>query len=274
MMELSACIEQAVTYIRTITGFKPEIGMILGSGLGDYADQIENPIRIPYKQIPEFPISTVAGHAGQFVLGEHLGKKVIVMQGRFHYYEGYSQRQITMPVRIMKRLGVEKLVVTNAAGGVNLAFDSGTLMMISDHINFSGSNPLVGANLDEFGPRFPDMSNVYDKHLRSVLRQEAQKEDIALDEGVYMMFSGPNYETPAEVRMARALGADAVGMSTVPETIAACHCGMKILGISCITNMAAGVLDAPLCHDEVVETANRVRADFVRVLDIILQKVV
>lgn len=274
MMELSACIEQAVTYIRTITGFKPEIGMILGSGLGDYADQIENPIRIPYKQIPEFPISTVAGHAGQFVLGEHLGKKVIVMQGRFHYYEGYSQRQITMPVRIMKRLGVEKLVVTNAAGGVNLAFEAGTLMMISDHINFSGSNPLVGANLDEFGPRFPDMSNVYDKHLRSVLRQEAQKEDIALDEGVYMMFSGPNYETPAEVRMARALGADAVGMSTVPETIAACHCGMKILGISCITNMAAGVLDAPLCHDEVVETANRVRADFVRVLDIILQKVV
>ncbi len=275
MMELSACIEQAVTYIRTITDFQPEIGMILGSGLGDYADQIENPIRIPYKQIPEFPISTVAGHAGQFVLGEHLGKKVIVMQGRFHYYEGYSQRQITMPVRIMKRLGVEKLVVTNAAGGVNLAFDSGTLMMISDHINFSGSNPLVGANLDEFGPRFPDMRNVYDKHLRRcVLRKEAQKEDIALDEGVYMMFSGPNYETPAEVRMARALGADAVGMSTVPETIAACHCGMKILGISCITNMAAGVLDAPLCHDEVVETANRVRADFVRVLDIILQKVV
>lgn len=272
-MELSACIEQAVAYIRRVTDFQPEIGMILGSGLGDYAAQIEHPICIPYCEIPEFPVSTVAGHAGQFVLGEHLGKKVIVMQGRFHYYEGYSQRQLTMPVRIMKRLGVDRLVVTNAAGGVNLEFHSGTLMMISDHINYSGSNPLIGSNLDEFGPRFPDMSNVYDLPLRQKLREEAEKAGIKLDEGVYMMFSGPNYETPAEVRMARVLGADAVGMSTVPEAITANHCGMKVLGISCITNMAAGVLNVPLCHDEVVETANRVRADFVRVLDIILQTV-
>ena len=272
-MELSTCIEQAVSYIRSVTDFQPEIGMILGSGLGDYAGQIEHPVCIPYHEIPEFPVSTVAGHAGQFVLGEHLGKKVIVMQGRFHFYEGYSQRQLTMPVRIMKRLGVDRLVVTNAAGGVNLEFHSGTLMMISDHINYSGSNPLIGSNLDEFGPRFPDMSNVYDLSLRQKLREEAEKVGIKLDEGVYMMFSGPNYETPAEVRMARVFGADAVGMSTVPEAITASHCGMKVLGVSCITNMAAGVLNAPLCHDEVVETATRVRADFVRVLDIILQAV-
>ncbi len=272
-MELSACIEQAVSYIRSMTDFQPEIGMILGSGLGDYAGQIENPVCIPYSGIPEFPVSTVAGHAGQFVLGERLGKKVIVMQGRFHYYEGYSQRQLTMPVRIMKRLGVDRLVITNAAGGVNLSFHAGTLMMISDHINYSGGNPLIGSNLDEFGPRFPDMSKVYDQPLRQKLREEAKKVGIRLDEGVYMMFSGPNYETPAEVRMARVLGADAVGMSTVPEAITAGHCGMRVLGISCITNMAAGVLDAPLRHDEVVETANRVRADFVRVLDVILQKV-
>lgn len=272
-MELSACIEQAVTYIRSVTEFKPEIGMILGSGLGSYADEIEHPIIIPYQQIPNFPRSTVAGHAGQFVLGTHHGKNVIVMQGRVHYYEGYSQQQITLPVRIMKRLGVEKLVVTNAAGGVNLAFHSGTLMMISDHINFSGSNPLVGANLDDYGPRFPDMSSVYDKQLRGMLKREADKVGISLDEGVYMMLSGPNYETPAEIRMARVLGADAVGMSTVPETMTACHCGMKVVGISCITNMGAGVLDAPLCHDEVVETANRVHSQFVRVLDLLLTKV-
>lgn len=266
-------IEEAVAFIQSQTDFVPEIGLILGSGLGDYADRIENAIRIPYATIPDFPVSTVFGHAGQFVLGHHHGKNVMVMQGRFHSYEGYEQPELVMPVRIMRRLGVTRLLLTNAAGGVNLNFKSGTLMMISDHINFSGSNPLTGPNLDSFGPRFPDMTHVYNPIFREKLREEAAKEGIPLDEGVYMMFGGPSFETPAEIRMARIVGADAVGMSTVPEAITANHCGMSILAISCITNMAAGILNEPLSHAEVIETTRRVRSDFEKVLDIALEKV-
>ena len=206
-------IEDSVRIIRERTDFEPEIGMILGSGLGDYADKIENPVKISYHDIPDFPVSTVAGHAGQFVLGTCMGKKVIAMQGRVHYYEGYSQRLITLPIRIMKRLGVKKVLLTNAAGGVNRSYKPGTLMVIRDHINYSGSNPLIGPNFEEDGPRFPDMSCVYDAGFRRKLIEKAQENGIHLEEGVYMMFSGPNYETPAEVRMAGLLGADAVGMS-------------------------------------------------------------
>lgn len=195
------------------------------------------------------------------------------MQGRIHYYEGYTQRQITLPVRIMKRLGIRNMLLTNASGGVNLSFAPGTLMMISDHINYSGSNPLLGPNFEIDGLRFPDVSRVYPKELRDKLRQCAAREGIALQEGVYMMFSGPCYETPAEVRMARTLGADAVGMSTVPEGIVCAHCGIPVLGISCITNYAAGILDQPLSHQEVVETAARVKDTFVQVVDLILKEV-
>lgn len=266
-------MEHGVRIIRERTDFEPEVGLILGSGLGDYAEQIENPIVIPYSDIPEFPVSTVAGHAGQFVLGMCKGKKVIAMQGRVHYYEGYSQSMITMPVRMMKRLGMKKMVLTNAAGSVNKSFAPGTLMMICDHINISGSNPLLGKNIDEDGPRFPDMSQIYKREFRNTLKTEAQKQGITLEEGVYMMLSGPCYETPAEIRMAGILGADAVGMSTVPEAIVCSHCQIPVLGISCITNYAAGILEQPLSHQEVVDTASKVKDTFVKVIDTVLSEV-
>lgn len=267
-------IQTCVKVIREKTDFIPEVGLILGSGLGDYAERIENKVIIPYKELPDFPVSTVTGHTGQFVLGEINGRKVIAMQGRVHYYEGYTQRQITMPVRIMKRLGVDKIIITNAAGGVNKQFKPGTLMIIRDHINYSGSNPLIGENPEEFGARFPDLTNVYSKEYQKQMKELALTEGIKLEEGVYMMLSGPSYETPAEVRMAEILGADAVGMSTVPEAIVCAQMGISVLGISCITNCAAGILDQPLDHSEVVETANRVKEEFIKVVDIALKKVV
>lgn len=266
-------IRDAVKIIRDRVDFDAEVGMILGSGLGDYADRIENAVKIPYSAIPNFPVSTVDGHAGQFVLGSCKGKKVIAMQGRVHYYEGYTQKEITLPIRIMKRIGVRKVLLTNAAGGVNRSFAPGTLMMIRDHINYSGSNPLIGRNFEEDGPRFPDVSRVYQKELRQKLKVLAEQEGIHLEEGVYMMFSGPCYETPAEVRMAGIVGADAVGMSTVPEAIVCAHCGIPVLGISCITNYAAGILDQPLSHQEVVETAERVKSTFEKVVDLVLSDV-
>lgn len=266
-------IQDAVKIIRDRVDFDAEVGMILGSGLGDYADRIENAVKIPYSAIPNFPVSTVDGHAGQFVLGTCKGKKVIAMQGRVHYYEGYTQKEITLTIRIMKRIGVRKVLLTNAAGGVNRSFAPGTLMMIRDHINYSGSNPLIGRNFEEDGPRFPDVSRVYQKELRQKLKVLAEQEGIHLEEGVYMMFSGPCYETPAEVRMAGIVGADAVGMSTVPEAIVCAHCGIPVLGISCITNYAAGILDQPLSHQEVVETAERVKSTFEKVVDLVLSDV-
>lgn len=259
-------IEETKKYLEQHIKEMPTIGLILGSGLGVLADEIENPIKIKYEDIPNFPVSTVVGHAGQFVVGDLEGKKVIAMQGRFHYYEGYTQQEVTFPVRIMKALGVENLVVTNAAGGVNTSFVAGDLMLITDHINFSGDNPLYGKNIEELGPRFPDMSEVYNKEINSKVVEFAKGINLALKEGVYFFNSGPAYETPAEVKMARLLGGDAVGMSTVPEAIVANHMSMKITGISCITNMAAGILQQPLHHGEVVETADRVRNDFINLV--------
>ena len=273
MMDIKSRIEGAVKHIQSVCDFQPEIGLVLGSGLGDYAETLEHAVIINYADIPGFPTSSVAGHKSRFVLGERFGKRIIAMQGRFHFYEGYSQQELTIPVRAMRLLGVEKLLITNAAGGVNTSWSAGALMAIADHINYSGANPLMGPNLDEYGPRFPDMTEVYDAALREKLVEEAAKEGIRVEQGVYMMLAGPSYETPAEIRMARVLGADAVGMSTVPEAIAARHCGMKVLGISCITNMAAGVLKAPLNHAEVMETASRVKGQFTKVLDIAIQKV-
>jgi len=271
MTDLQTRIHNAYTYIRTKTNAEPKIGLILGSGLGDFCGTLENTVSISFKEIPDFPVSTVEGHAGAFVFGTYQGKQVVALRGRIHYYEGYTQQEITMPVRIMRKLGVETLILTNAAGGINLDFAAGTLMLITDHINYSGANPLIGPNLDEFGVRFPDMSNVYTKSLRDSLKEYASKEKISLKEGVYCMYSGPNYETPAEIRFFRTMGADAVGMSTVPEALVAAHSGMQVLGISCITNMAAGVLNQKLDHKEVVETANRVKKDFTKIVAYAIQ---
>ena len=270
-MNLQKRIDESTAYLQARLGtLQPEVGLILGSGLGCYADDLEDTIQIPYADIPGFLTTTVEGHRGQFVAGRRAGKTVLAMQGRFHYYEGYSQQEITLPVRVMRKLGIDTLIVTNAAGGVNTAFSEGALMVITDHINYSGQNPLIGHNLDEFGPRFPDMTKVYDPALCAALLGRAKAEGIDLAQGVYVMFSGPNYETPAEVRFARIIGGDVVGMSTVPEAIVASHCGMRVLGISCVTNMAAGVLDQPLDHGEVMLVAERVRGTFVRVLDLAL----
>ena len=269
-MTISERIDAACAYIRARTALEPEVGLILGSGLGDFAGRLESPVELPFAQIPGFPVTTVEGHAGALILGTFQGRTVAALRGRVHYYEGYSQQEITLPVRVMARLGIRTLVLTNAAGGVNLSFSAGALMLIADHINLSGTNPLMGPNLDAFGPRFPDMSDVYTRSLREQLKPLAEAAGIPLQEGVYMMYSGPSYETPAEIRAFRTLGADAVGMSTVPEAIAARHCGLQVVGVSCITNMAAGVLDRPLDHSEVMATAQRVKGDFTRLLEIIL----
>ncbi len=263
-------INQSIESIRKITKYTPKIGLILGSGLGSLADKIENAIKIKYEDIPHFPKSTVEGHAGQLVIGELAGKTVVAMQGRFHFYEGYTLQEVTFPVRVMIGLGVESLIVTNAAGGVNTSFEPGDLMIITDHINYTGQNPLMGENLDELGPRFLDMSNAYDKRYIDIAKDSANKQGVDIKTGVYTWFAGPTYETAAEVKMARILGGDAVGMSTVPEVIIANHQGVKVLGISCITNMATGILNQPLNHEEVVETSMRVREDFGKlILDIV-----
>ena len=263
-------IKAAAAYIRALVSIRPAIGLVLGSGLGGYADTLEDAVRIPYSEIPNFPIPTIPGHSGALVFGTKGGQEVVVLQGRIHYYEGLSQREITLPIRVLAALGVKAVVLTNACGGVNLDFKPGDLMLISDHINYSGANPLIGPNMDEFGPRFPDMSDLYTASLRAQIKEKAQEAGIFLREGVYAMYSGPNYETPAEIRMFRMMGADTVGMSTVPEAIVAGHCGMQVVGVSCVTNMAAGVLPVKLSHAEVTETANRAKEVFQTLIDLIV----
>ena len=269
-MNLNQLINETAAYIKARITSAPTVGLILGSGLGDFADRLENRIVIPFAQIPNFPQPTVEGHVGAFVIGSCQGKTVVALQGRIHYYEGYPQQVITIPVRVMALLGVKRIILTNACGGVNLNFAPGDLMLISDHINYSGSNPLIGQNLDQFGPRFPDLSDVYTKQLRTKIMKVAEENAIALRQGVYVMYSGPNYETPAEIRMFRMMGGDAVGMSTVPEAIVAAHCGLEVVGISCVTNMAAGVLPQKLSHQEVVETAALVHDKFQKLLMLIV----
>lgn len=239
-----------------------EYALVLGSGLGDLADEIENPIVIDYHDIPHFPISTVPGHKGRLVAGRLEGKSVIAMQGRFHFYEGWSMDEVVYPIRVFKLLGLEKLILTNAAGCVNKEWKPGSLMLITDHIKLIAESPNRGPNIDELGERFFDMSEAYSKEGRAKVEEAASSLGIDLKKGVYMMFAGPNFETPAEVRFARIAGADAVGMSTVPEAIAASHMGMKCIGISCMTNMAAGILDQKLNHEEVLETGERVKKSF------------
>ena len=250
-----------------IVNFQPEIGLILGSGLGFFADdRIEVEGRLPYVEIEGFPVSTVPGHTGQFVYGWLHGKRVLCMQGRFHYYEGYSMAQLTLPIRLMHSVGIQTLIVTNAAGGINRDYTPGDFMLLSDHINFLGTNPLIG-DRSEHGVRFPDMSAVYDPELRSQLKAWATTNGQDLKEGVYLAATGPSFETPAEIRAFAALGADAVGMSTVPEAIVARKLGLRVLGISCITNAAAGISNNPLSHEEVSETADRVRPEFAGLLE-------
>lgn len=245
--------ESAEALRRRLNGFVPQILLILGSGLGALGDQVEAPIVVPYEEVPHMKHSTAPDHKGRFVFGRLAGRNVAVMQGRLHAYEGWSFADAAYPVRVLRLLGAETLIVTNAAGAVNDAFDVGDIMLITDHIKFFAMSPLTGPNVEEFGPRFPDMTHVYTPALQAVARDAAKKLDLRLQEGVYMYFPGPQYETPAEIRAARLLGADAVGMSTVPETIVAAHCGMKVLGFTLCTNMAAGVLDQPLSGEEVIE---------------------
>ena len=262
-MDLMEMLSESKAYIESrLDGRKPVIGLILGSGLGDMADSIENAVVIDYHDIPHFPVSTVPGHKGRLVIGELEGSTVLCMQGRFHYYEGYSMDEVVYPIRTMKMLGINGLFLTNAAGCVNKEWKAGDLMLIADHIKLIAENPLRGKNPDELGSRFFDMTQAYDKELLAVAEKAASDIGISVRKGVYMLFTGPSFETAAEVRFARLAGADAVGMSTVPEAIAASHMRMHTIGISCLTNMAAGILDQPLNHEEVLETGERVKKTF------------
>lgn len=249
-------------YVKNIIKDEPETGIILGSGLKDFAKRIKNPVVILYKDIPNFLVSTVESHEGRLIFGEVQGKKVICMSGRFHHYEGYPFEMLTLPIRLFKLLGVKRTIVTNAAGAVNTEYNVGDIMIISDHLKLTGASPLQGKNIDEFGPRFFDTTDMYTKELRDVAKECAKESELTFREGVYMYFTGPQFETPAEIRAARILGADAVGMSTVTEALTAAHCSMPLLGLSVMTNMAAGVLDRKLTDEEVGETAARISRPF------------
>ena len=265
-LDLYSRAENAAQTISARANVVPKIALVLGSGLGAFADEFEEPVRIPYQEIPGFVSSTAMGHAGQLVIGKVGGVPVLAMQGRVHYYEGYSLEEVTFPVRTFKLMGVETLILTNAAGGVDVELSQGALMVISDHLNLMGVNPLRGPNDERFGPRFPDMSEVYARDLQEMVGEEAKNLGVTIRRGVYAALTGPSYETPAEIHMLRAFGADAVGMSTVPEAIVGRHMGMKVLGISCITNMAAGISEEPINHEEVIETGERVRSTFTQLL--------
>lgn len=265
-------IQETVQFIKEKFPQTPDIGLILGSGLGEYADSFPDPVFIPYEEIPHFPQPTVVGHKGRLVFQKFEGFTVMAMQGRFHYYEGYPMEQVTFPVRVMGMLGIKRLILTNAAGGANSGFTAGALMLITDHINLMGTNPLRGPNKEEFGERFPDMTETYNKEDAAVFETVAQRLGVDLKKGVYVAFSGPSYETPAEIRMVQALGGDAVGMSTVPEAIVANQMGIRVSGVSCITNMAAGMTGEKLHHTEVMETAERVRKQFIALIDGVIQE--
>ncbi len=266
-------VEAAAAAVRTRCGAMPETAVVLGSGLGDFADTLIESTSTPYQSLPYWPATRVAGHAGRLVVGGVAGKRVVALAGRVHAYEGHDLATVAFAARVMGRLGVKRIVLTNAAGGINTGFSQGGLMVIDDHINLMGSNPLIGPNDERFGQRFPDMSEVYASRLRHIADEAARARGVPVSHGVYVAVHGPSYETPAEIRFFRAIGADAVGMSTVPEAIAARHMGLEVLGISCITNMAAGVLPQPLVHDEVMETARRVRGSFIALLEGIIERV-
>ena len=264
--------EAAAKFILAKTKHRPRIGLVLGSGLGAFANDISGAARIDYKNIPHFPRSTAIGHAGRMVIGEVADVPVAIMQGRVHFYEGYSPREVIFPIRVMARMGIRAVVITNAAGGINRNFKQGCLVVLRDHINLQATNPLIGPNDESFGVRFPDMTQVYWKSYQAAALQEGKRLGIDIAEGVYAALTGPSYETPAEIRYLRTIGADLVGMSTVPEVIAAAHLGIRVLGISCVTNMAAGILDQPITTEEVIETGERVKADFVALLRAVIPR--
>jgi purine-nucleoside phosphorylase len=268
-----ALVQRAAEFLRGRIGAPPKIAVVLGSGLGDFTAGLSDAVSAAYGDIPHWPASAVVGHAGTLVAGTIAGVRIVALSGRAHYYEGHSMQVATFATRVLGVLGIKTLVLTNAAGGINLGFKPGTLMVIDDHINLMGSNPLVGTNDERFGPRFPDMTEAYSLRLRQIADEAARARGIALAHGVYAAVHGPSYETPAEIRYLRTIGADAVGMSTVPETIVGRHMGMEILGISCITNPAAGVLPHPLVHDEVMAVARRVRGEFSSLLEAIIERV-
>jgi purine-nucleoside phosphorylase len=265
--------ESAANFIFTKTDLRPKIALVLGSGLGAFADEFETPTKIPYAEIPHFPRSTAIGHAGQLVVGKVGDIPVAGMQGRVHLYEGYSAKDVAFPIRVFARMGIKAVILTNAAGGIKHEFVQGQLVVIKDHINLQGANPLTGPNDERFGARFPDMTVAYDRRFRELTIGEGNRNSIGLYEGVYAALPGPSYETPAEIRYLRTTGADLVGMSTVPEVIAARHSGLRVLGISCVTNAAAGILDKPLDHKEVLETAERVKGQFIALLKTVIPRI-
>jgi purine-nucleoside phosphorylase len=264
---------RAAKFILAKTRLRPRIALVLGSGLGAFADEFASPTRIPYTKIPHFPQSTAIGHAGQLVIGKVENVAVAAMQGRVHLYEGYSAKDVAFPIRVFTRMGIKAVILTNAAGGINLDYSQGALVALRDHINLQGANPLIGPNDDRFGPRFPDVTHAYDPEFRRFVAEEGKKLKLNLHEGVYLALSGPNYETPAEIHAFRTLGADLVGMSTVPEVIAARHSNIRVLGISCVTNMAAGITGAPLTAEEVFETGARVKNDFIALLKAVIPRI-
>lgn len=265
--------DDAAHLILKRTPLRPTIGLVLGSGLGAFADSLTDATRVPYADIPSFPQSTAIGHAGRLVIGNAGSVLVAAMQGRVHQYEGYSAQEVIFPIRVFARMGIKAVILTNAAGGINLGYSQGALVLLRDHINLQGTNPLVGPNDDRFGVRFPDMTHAYSRAYREIAREEAAKLKIPLHEGIYAALLGPSYETPAEIEYLRRIGADLVGMSTVAEVIAARHMGMNVLAISCVTNMAAGILDQPLSHAEVMETGERVKSIFEALLRAVLPRV-
>jgi len=273
MSDTFIAADSAAQFLLSQTPLRPKIGLVLGSGLGAFADTLTEATSVPYALIPTFPRSTAIGHAGQMVIGKSGGVTVAAMQGRVHLYEGYSAHEVTFPIRVFARMNIGAVVLTNAAGGINLEYGQGALVAIRDHLNLQGQNPLAGPNDDRFGPRFPDMSEAYSRTYLSLAQQEAQRLGMSLHAGVYAALLGPSYETPAEIRYLRTIGADLVGMSTVPEVIAARHMGIKVLAISCVTNMAAGILDQPIHHEEVLETGRKVRGMFESLLRAVLPRI-
>ena len=265
--------ERAAKFILSKTKLRPKIALVLGSGLGAFADELAGAAKIPYQKIPGFPRSTAVGHAGRLVIGKVGSIEAAVMQGRVHFYEGYTAKEVVFPMRVLGRLGIRTAILTNAAGGIDLGYKQGALVVIRDHINLQGANPLIGPNDERFGPRFPDMTQAYWKQYREIALAESKRLGIEVHEGVYAALSGPSYETPAEIRYLRTIGADLVGMSTVPETIVARHMGIRVLGISCVTNMAAGILDQPINHAEVIETGERVKTQFIALLRAVLPRI-
>ena len=265
--------EIAAKFVLAKTKLRPRVGLVLGSGLGAFAEELTQAVRIEYAKIPHFPRSTAIGHAGRLVIGKVGEVVVAAMQGRVHFYEGYAMREVIFPMRVMARMGIRAVILTNAAGGINREYKQGALVVLRDHVNLQGANPLIGPNEERFGVRFPDMTTVYARKYREVAREEAARLNIELFEGVYAALTGPSYETPAEIRALRAIGADLAGMSTVPEVIAAAHLGIRVLGISCVTNMAAGILDQPITAEEVLETGERVKADFTALLRAVVPRI-